>query len=638
MYSQAVLDELKQFILKNIPPNSEVTQIEFEGPEIAIYSKNPRILIDFRDAIKELAKGIRKRIVIRSDPSVRLEEDETKKLINELCPEKAGVTDIKFDHNVGEVIIEAKKPGLVIGRNGSTLKEITRAVLWRPSVVRTPPLQSRMIDGIREVLQKGSTDRKKIMKRIGARIHRPLYRKNEKGYWLRLCTFGGAREVGRSCYLIQTPESNVLMDCGVNVGNINNFYPQLDLPEFNIEDLDAVIVSHAHLDHHGFIPFLFKYGYRGPVYTTKATRNLMTLLQIDYLDISAREGKVAPYSQKDIKKMVVHTIPLDYQEVTDIAPDVRLTLHNAGHILGSAITHLHINDGMYNLAYTGDFKFFKTRLLEPAAFSFPRLETLIIESTYGGSSDSQPSRREAERQLIEKINLTLKAGGKVLIPVLAVGRAQELIITLEEFMERRVLSQVPVYIDGMISEATAIHTTHPEYLSHEIRDMIFHQGHNPFLSEAFKIVDGSNIRPEIVKGEPCIILATSGMLNGGPSVEYFRMLAPNPKHTLIFVSYQVEGTLGRRIQKGYREIPMRDEDGKVRPVKVAMKIHTNEGFSGHSSRQQLIEYLRKVHPKPERILTVHGEESKCVGLASALHKIARAETRAPYNLETLRLK
>ncbi|MHA1145697.1 MAG: beta-CASP ribonuclease aCPSF1 [Candidatus Helarchaeota archaeon] len=638
MYSQAVLDELKQYILKNIPPKSEVTQIEFEGPEIAIYSKNPRVLIDFRETIKELAKLIRKRIVIRSDPSVRMEEEETKKIIHELCPEKAGVTDIKFDHNVGEVIIEAKKPGLVIGRNGTTLKEITRTVLWRPSVVRTPPLQSRMIDGIRDVLQKGSMERKKILKNIGARIHRPLYLKEERGYWIRLCSFGGAREVGRSCFLIQTPESNVLMDCGVNVGNSNNFYPKLDLPEFNIEDLDAVIVSHAHLDHHGFIPFLYKYGFRGPVYTTKATRNLMTLLQIDYLDISEREGKVSPYSQKDIKKMVLHTIPLEYQEVTDIAPDVRLTLHNAGHILGSAIVHLHINDGMYNLAYTGDFKFAKTRLLEPATCSFPRIETLILESTYGGPSDSQPSRREAERQLVEKINFTVKRGGKVLIPVLAVGRAQELIITLEEFMQRRILTEVPVYIDGMISEATAIHTTHPEYLSHDLKDMIFHQGHNPFLSEAFKIVDGSTIRPEIVKGEPCVILATSGMLNGGPSVEYFRMLAQNEKNTLIFVSYQVEGTLGRRIQKGYREIPLKDEDGKVRPVKVNMKIFTNEGFSGHSSRQQLIEYLRKMHPKPERILTVHGEESKCIALASALHKVSRVETRAPFNLEAVRLK
>ena len=209
----------------------------------------------------------------------------------------------------------------------------------------------------------------------------------------------------------------------------------------------------------------------------------MTLLQIDYLDIAQREGKFLPYGQRDVKKAVLHTIPLDYQEVTDIAPDIRLTLHNAGHILGSAIVHLHIGDGAYNLAYTGDFKYANTRLLEMANNQFPRLETIIMEATYGGPKDNMPSRRESENVLTTIINNTIKNGGKVLIPVLAVGRAQELIIVIEEKMRRGIIEEVPVYIDGMISEATAIHTTHPEYLSKDLRQMIFHQGHSPFLAD-----------------------------------------------------------------------------------------------------------------------------------------------------------
>jgi len=639
MFSERVLDEIKELILNQIPKNVQITTIEFEGPEIAIYSKNPRVLMDYRESVKEFAKKIKKRIVIRSDPSVRIDREEAIKLINEIVPEKAGISSINFDDNVGEVIIEAKKPGLVIGRNGMTLKELTQAVLWRPAVVRTPPLSSKMISGIRDVLKKGSVERKKILKNIGARIHRPLYIKEEGNYFIRLTAFGGFREVGRTSMLVQTPESNVLIDCGINIGSSNHStYPQLDLPEFDIEDIDAVIITHSHLDHQGFTPFLFKYGYKGPIYCTKATRNLMTLLQLDYLDISNREGKVAPYGQKDVKKSVLHTIPLEYGEVTDIAPDIRLTLHNAGHILGSSIVHLHINDGMYNLAYTGDYKYGKSRLLEPANYMFPRLETLIIESTYGGPSDNQPNRREAERYLVDSINRTLKVGGKVLIPVLAVGRAQELIITIEEYMRKRLLMKVPIYIDGMISEATAIHTTHPEYLSRDIRDQIFHHGHNPFLSEVFEQVDSKDARGEIYRGDPCIIMATSGMLTGGPSVEYFKKLAPEEKNTLIFVSYQVEGTLGRKVQKGYREIPMKDDDGKTRAVHVKMRILTNEGFSGHSSRTQAIEYVRRMKPRPERILTCHGEEMKCNALASAFHKLIKCETRAPYNLETLRIK
>ncbi|MFX1450621.1 MAG: beta-CASP ribonuclease aCPSF1 [Promethearchaeota archaeon] len=638
MFSQEILEELKDSILKKVHPDSGITDIEFEGPEIAIYSKNPKILIDYKENVKELAKKIRKRLVIRSDPSVRLPIDEAKKIVTDLCPEKAGVTSIDFDENLGEVIIEAKKPGLVIGKNGATLREITKNVLWRPNVIRTPPLTSKMVSGIRDVLRKNSVKRIKILKNIGARIHRRTFQQDQKNFYVRMITFGGFREVGRSSFLIQTPESSVLLDCGINIGGNFNIFPQLDLPEFNIEELDAVIISHSHLDHHGFLPFLYKYGYRGPVYCTHATRNLMTLLQLDYLDVAKREGKFLPYDQKDVKKMVIHTIPLEYGEVTDIAPDIRLTLHNAGHILGSSIIHLHINDGMYNLAYTGDFKFTNTRLLEPANFNFPRLETLILESTYGGSTDAMPSRREAEKQLVTGINRTLNRGGKVLIPVLAVGRAQELIITLEEFMRRGLLKETPVYIDGLISEATAIHTTHPEDLSRDLRDMIFHQGHNPFVSEFFQQVDTTDSRINIIEGDPCIILATSGMLNGGPSLEYLKMLAESPENYLLFVSYQIEGTLGRRIQKGWRDIPMKEANGRSRVVHIKMEIAINEGFSGHSSRQQLLEFIRKVRPKPERVITCHGEEAKCLSLASAIHKIIRAETRAPQNMETLRLR
>ncbi|MHA1130011.1 MAG: beta-CASP ribonuclease aCPSF1 [Candidatus Helarchaeota archaeon] len=637
MLIESVLSELKDVIMQNLPENVHVTTIEFEGPEIALYSKNPKILLESREIVKDIAKKIRKRIVIRSDPSVRLPQEETKKKILELCPEEAGITSISFNENVGEVIIEAKKPGLVIGRGGLTLRQITENVLWRPSVIRTPPLTSNMVLKLRHAIKQDSELRKKLLRTIGMRIHRPILLRDE---YVRITALGGYREVGRSCNLIQTAKSSVLIDCGINVGSssYSNVYPYLNLNEFNIEELDAVIISHAHLDHQGLVPFLYKYGYDGPIYCTKPTRNLMTLLQLDYLDVSEREGRLLPYGQKEVKSTVLHTIPLDFGEVTDIAPDIRLTLHNAGHILGSSIVHLHIGDGLYNLAYTGDFKYAKTRLLEPAVTSFPRLETLIVESTYGAPKDSMPSRRESEKQLAAHINRTIRQGGKVLIPVLAVGRAQELLIVIEEYMRRGMIDEVPVYIDGLILEATAIHTTHPEYLSRDLREMIFHQGMNPFLSEYFVQVDNTSVRTEIIAGEPCVIMATSGMLTGGPSVEYFRQLADNPNNTLIFVSYQVEGTLGRQIQKGWREIPMRSNQSRKVVVHVKMDIVTNEGFSGHSSRQQIINYIRKVDPKPERIITCHGENSKCTGLASSLHKLMRIETRAPQNLETIRLK
>ncbi|MBS7246810.1 MAG: beta-CASP ribonuclease aCPSF1 [Candidatus Jordarchaeales archaeon] len=628
------IDELKQAIFETIPKSAEVTAIELEGPEIAVYLKNPNLLVDDAEVVKAIAKKVRKRIVIKSDPSVRLPPDEAERIIREKVDEDAGVGEISFDNNLGEVIIEAKKPGLVIGKNGATLREIIRATRWRPVVVREPPIESKMVKNIRGVLQAEREQRKEILKNIGWRIHRPSIFKNG---WLRIITLGGFREVGRTAILVQTPESSVLIDCGINVGGGEGAFPHLDAPEFDIEKLDAVIVTHAHLDHSGFVPFLFKYGYEGPVYCTTPTRNLMTLLQLDYLEVAEREGKITPYTQKDVKKMVLHTITLEYGEVTDIAPDVRLTLHNAGHILGSAIVHLHIGDGLHNIAYTGDFKFSKTRLFEPACNTFPRLETIIIESTYGGPEDIKPSRKSAERALVSAINTTLSRGGKILIPVLGVGRAQELMLVIEEYMRRGMISEVPVYIDGMISEATAIHTTHPEYLSRDLRERIFHQGSNPFLAECFETVK-KEARPDIVEGGPCIIMATSGMLSGGPSVEYFRVMAPDPKNCLLFVTYQVEGTLGRRIQKGWREVPMRMADGKTEIVPVKMEVKTIEGFSGHSDRRQIINYLKTLNSKLERVITCHGEGSKCVNMATLIHRSFEIETRAPQNLETIRLR
>ena len=415
-------------------------------------------------------------------------------------------------------------------------------------------------------------------------------------------------------------------------------FPFLDIKDFDIRTLDAVVLTHSHIDHCGAVPYLYKYGFDGPVYTTEPSMHLSTMMQLDYINVCEREGKIPPYSKKDIKTTVLHTYCLDWGKVTDISPDIKLTLHNAGHVLGSSLAHLHFGNGDHNLVYTGDYKFQRTRLLEAAACKFPRLETLITEATYGGIQDIIPSRYESEKILIQILNSVIKGGGKVLIPALAVGRAQEIMVVLEDFISRKMVEPVPVYIDGLISEATAIHTTHPDYLNAELREKIFHQGKNPFTSDIFTQVDSYQIREDIVAGGPCIIMATSGMLQGGPVVQYLRQIADDENSALLFVNYQVEGTLGRRIQKGFREFQYQSSTGKQQAVKINMQIYTIEGFSGHSSRSQIIPFIRKVKPKPERIITLHGEPSKCMGSASLIHKRLKSETRSPLNMETIVLK
>ncbi len=635
LISQETLNEIKTAILAKTPPSADITEIEFEGPEVAVYSRNPQILVDNGELVKNLAKDLRKRIVIRSDPSVRKDQTKATNLVKDLVPEEAEISSIQFDPNIGEILIEAVKPGLVIGKNGATLRKITSETFWRPNVSRAPPLESRIIKTVRDILFKNSEERKKILRKVGRRIHRKQMFPTE---WVRVTSLGGYREVGRSATLLRTPESSILIDCGVNVGRntTKDMFPRLDTLEFSIVNLDAVVITHAHLDHCGFLPYLYKYGYEGPVYTTKATSNLMTLLQIDYLDVAKKEGKMLPYASKDVRDLVLHTIPLSYGEVTDISPDVRLTLHNAGHILGSAIVHLHIGNGLYNLAIAQDFKYRHTNLLDPAVSKFPRLEALFMESTYGNPQDVMPTNKEAETHLMEIISTTLNRGGKVLVPVLAVGRAQELQIVLESLMAKGMIPKVPIYLDGMISEATAVTTCHPEYLSRKLREKIFHVGQNPFLAECFHKVEGRDERAKIILGDPCIILATSGMMTGGPSVEYFDKLSGGAKNSLIFVSYQGEGSLGRKVQKNVNEITVM-EKGHARVLKIEMEIHTVIGFSGHSDRRELLNYARKATPRPEKLFLIHGEKSKCISLASTLHKMLKIETKAPDVLETIRL-
>ncbi|GAA5818496.1 MAG: beta-CASP ribonuclease aCPSF1 [Methanobrevibacter sp. CfCl-M3] len=634
--SSEILEEIKMAIIEKLPERIQLANIEFEGSEVVIYTKNPKIITENEDLIRKLAKDLRKRIIIRSDKSVLLDPEKTITKIHEIVPEEAEITNIGFDDVTSEVRIESKKPGIVIGKFGVTSREIVKNTGWAPKILRTPPISSEIIEKIRYILKQSSKERKQSLQAFGARIHQGSKHESD---WIRLTSMGGFREVGRSCMLLQTPNSRVLLDCGVNVaGNDDkSSFPYLNVPEFNLSELDAVVISHAHLDHCGFVPYLYHYGYEGPVFCTTPTRDLMTLLQLDHIDIAHREDNPLPFNVKHVEKTVKRAITLDYGEVTNIAPDIKLTLHNAGHILGSAMSHMHVGDGQHNIVYTGDFKYERSRLLEPATSKFPRLETLIMESTYGGHEDIQPSRNSAEKELMKIIYKTLKEKGKVLIPVFAVGRAQELMIVLEEYMCHGMIEEVPIHIDGMIWEATAIHTARPEYLSKDLRDQIFHAGRNPFISDAFHKVMRSNQRQDIVEGEPSIILSTSGMLTGGNSVEYFKALSGDEKSTLIFVGYQSEGSLGRRIQKGWTEIPM-VEDGKTKVYHVKMNVKTIEGFSGHSNRRQLMDYVKRLSVKPGKIITCHGDPYKTADLASSMHRSLKIETKTPLNLECTRIQ
>jgi len=628
---------IRDVILKTLPLESRVTRIEFEGPEIAIYSANPKPLFEDESIIKDVVKAIKKRVILRSDPAVRMAPDDVTEYIKNNLPGEVKLYGCFFDESFGDALIEVDNPSIITSMYPDFVTNFMIKTFWRPKFVRKSSIKSVTLEWVRRLRLQQSPYRKKIMRSVGSRIHRPtIFQSGD----IRVVFLGGFREVGRSAILLETNESAVLLDCGVRTGSSSsiNEFPRFDMPEFDIERLDAVVISHAHLDHCGFLPFLFKYGYEGPVYCTPPTMDLMALLQIDYLQVASKEGNFAPYSMADIQEELLHVIPLEYGEVTDIAPNIRLTFHNSGHILGSAITHLHIGEGDHNLVYTGDFKFGRSRLLEPATYMFPRVETLIIESTYGAPSDVLPQRIDAEGRLIEIISQTISRGGKVLIPALSVGRAQEIMLVLNDAFNMKYLPTIPVFVEGMIQEATGIYTAYPEGLAKQLRAEILNNNGNPFLSEYFNFVPPSANREEIVAGDPCIIVATSGMLTGGPALEYFKLLASDEKNSIVFVSYQIAGTLGRRVLSGLREIPMFSRRGRSEMIKVNMKVYSIQGFSGHSDRRQLLGFMKRITPKPNKVLVGHGEEAKAVNLAETFSKIFKVNAYAPYNLEAIRLK
>ncbi len=605
----------------------------FEGANIVLYTDSADFFKSGEGQIKELVNKFKKRIELRADGKILESQDRTEKAIREVVPEEAEITSVIFDVQRSVVVVEAKKPGLVIGKQGGILQEIKEKTLWSPQVQRSASIQSQITDNIRSVLYANNNYRRKFLNDIGKKIYKD-WSSDRKEEWVRLTMLGGGRQVGRSCLLLQTPESKILLDCGVDVGGQgSDKFPYFDIPEFDISSIDAIILSHAHLDHCALIPYLYKMGYSGPVYMTPPSRDVASLLALDFIGVAYKQATAPIFSSKDVKEMVKHSICLNYGEVSDVTPDIRITFYNAGHALGSGMVHINIGNGAHNLVYGADIKYMKTRLLDQANNSFPRVETLILESTYGARGDIMPTRNEAEEVLLGHIKKTIERGGKVLIPELGLGRAQETMLIIDDAIRSGKLPKIPIYIDGMIWDINAIHTAYPDFLSQNVKSQVF-QDRNPFVSDVFKRVGSSLERKEVIEGEPCVVLATSGMLVGGASVEYFRNFADNPKNSIIFVCYQGAGSLGRQVQEGLKEY--HSEHGDVVPVNL--EVYRIDGFSAHAGRNELINFVKNMRPKPKRVIINHGEVSKSLDLASSLYKIERIETNVPRNLETVRLK
>jgi predicted metal-dependent RNase len=412
---------------------------------------------------------------------------------------------------------------------------------------------------------------------------------------LELTFYGGVGEVGRSCFLLSFGQKKFLLDAGIKVGGQKGKNEVPSLPIKLMKSIDVIIVSHAHIDHSGFIPFIVKKGFRGKIFTTKPSRDVIQLLLSDAVNVS-QENKQAIYDHNDVAKTLSLMEAAEFNVPLTLAKNVSLTFYNAGHILGSAMALLSFNGT--NLLYSGDFSLRDSMLLPKASVPAEKIDVLLIESTYGKKEDVAPSLKTAGRQLADAVEKALKRGGKVLIPVFAVGRGQEVMLVLENYVRSGYTKPLSIFVDGMVLRANRICRHNVIYCREEIPRRILLADDDPFKSPFIKAPVSKN-KSEVFKEKRSVILSTSGMLSGGPALFYLKRLAPEKKNLILFVGFQAPGTLGARILSGEREVEVRGQKLKVKAEVKRVR------FSGHSDFKQLVELVEL--SRAENVFIVHGD-------------------------------
>jgi len=426
---------------------------------------------------------------------------------------------------------------------------------------------------------------------------------------MRLTFFGGAEEVGRSCVLLEDNRRKLMLDCGIKLGEKVEF-PLISDGE--LKQIHDVVITHAHLDHSGFLPHLYSKGARPNIYLTKPTRDLVGVLLADYYRIQKARGDIF-FSLNDVNKVLESARMLEYGE--SAGGHLSFELRNAGHIMGSAMVYFPEK----KLLYSGDICMRKTRILDGCERGL-KAETLIVESTYGNKTDILPTYKDASQKLAKIINETLDKGGHVIIPSFAVGRAQEILLILDDYMRSGAIRESKIYIEGMINKALRIYRHNAIYANDDIKRRILMSEDDPFKSKRFhkpRTKDRSD-----VLAEPSIIVSTSGMLTGGPALFYLEKLHNDPKNALIFVGYQASGTLGSKIIAGERKLFLGEKEIEIRMRVEQVKI------SGHADYNELLQFIKSMQDL-KRIFIIHGEKSD---LKDALEK--KYEVIVPRLLET----
>jgi metallo-beta-lactamase family protein len=450
---------------------------------------------------------------------------------------------------------------------------------------------------------------------------------------------GAARNVTGSMHLLHVNGSSILLECGLFQGRRQESFDRNRSLPFEARKVDAMVLSHAHIDHSGNIPNLVRAGYRGNVHCTHATRDLCSVMlrdcahimeaDADYINKKRRragEAEIEPiYTVADASDSLRSFMSMDYERSATIAPDVRLTFYDAGHILGSALVALDVReDGRQRrLLFTGDLGRAGMPILQDPQ-PVPGVDLLITESTYGGRSHGTVP--EAEARLRTVILDTHRRGGKVIIPAFSVGRTQELVYALHRLRVAGQIPSLPIYVDSPLAvNATEVFRLHPEYYDREAQafmrehEDVFEFGELTYI----RGVDESKALNE--RREPMVIISASGMCEAGRILHHLRNSIESERNTILFVGFQAENTLGRRIQEGRPEVSILGEMFRVRA-----HIESIDGYSAHADRDELLAYMRTIHP--ERIghaYVVHGDAESSLAVQPARGELGMGEVVVP---------
>jgi metallo-beta-lactamase family protein len=452
---------------------------------------------------------------------------------------------------------------------------------------------------------------------------------------LRIAFEGAARTVTGSRHRLTFGARSWLFDCGLYQGRREEAYRVNRTFAFEPETLDGVVLSHAHIDHSGNLPTLVARGFHGPIHATPASADLCEvmlpdsafLMRRDIEFLRRRERKVPDplYVEADVVETLTRFRTHGYHDAWNLDDGVRVQYFDAGHILGSAVTRFEFASGGRHrtLCMSGDIgRADRAILRDPDVL--PGVDVLVMESTYGDRL--HPAADATERELAEVISRTAQRGGRILVPAFAVGRTQELIATLHALLEAGRVSELPIYVDSpMARKATGVFVGHPECFDAETERMFREEHGAPFGFARVRYVasvDESKSLNE-VKG-PCVIVAASGMCEGGRILHHLRHGLGDERNTVLFVGYQAEHTLGRRIRDGAEQVNILGE-----PIRRRAEVASLEGFSAHADQRELVEWVTRLDPLPRRIFLVHGDYEPAQVLAGLLEERTGAKVDIP---------